>query len=130
MKNEKKMQEWLRRAKSNLLKARHGKTSDEILYEDLCYDAHQAAEKALKAVFVAYGLQFPKTHDISFLIELLEKSEVKIPQELHRARALTEYAVETKYPGDYAPVSEEEFKESIQIAEEVVNWAESIKSPQ
>ncbi|MGB9825381.1 MAG: HEPN domain-containing protein [Desulfofundulus sp.] len=43
---------WLRRARSNLERARLGRVSEGILYEDLCFDAQQAAEKALKAVLV------------------------------------------------------------------------------
>jgi len=48
--------EWLHRARSSLALARQ-KTTD-VLYEDLCYQAQQAAEKALKAVLV-----FGKLHD-------------------------------------------------------------------
>lgn len=43
---------WLNRAKSNLARAKVGQLFPEILYEDLCFDAQQAAEKALKALFV------------------------------------------------------------------------------
>jgi HEPN domain-containing protein len=40
-------EDWLRRARSNLARASTAKT-DEIMWEDLCFDAQQAAEKALK----------------------------------------------------------------------------------
>lgn len=39
-------EEWLRRAKSNLERARKGKLSEDILYEDLCFDCQQVAEKS------------------------------------------------------------------------------------
>lgn len=42
--------EWLRRACSNLARARADRSVPEALYEDLCFDAQQAAEKAIKAV--------------------------------------------------------------------------------
>ncbi len=42
-------QEWLRRAKSNLARAKQPKP-DEAIWEDLCFDAQQAAERAVKAV--------------------------------------------------------------------------------
>lgn len=41
--------DWLGRAKSNLARARQPKP-DEVFWEDLCFDAQQAVEKALKAV--------------------------------------------------------------------------------
>ena len=51
MRNLERAKEWLKRAKSNLARAKAGKVSEDILYEDLCFDAQQAAEKALKALY-------------------------------------------------------------------------------
>jgi HEPN domain-containing protein len=48
---------WLKRAKSNLAIARQPRT-DEISWEDLCFEVQQAAEKALKAVVLAKGIKF------------------------------------------------------------------------
>lgn len=124
MKNPKKAKEWLRRAKSNLALAKIGRISEEILYEDLCFDAQQAAEKALKAICIIYGIKFSKVHDISFLIELLEKENVKVPKRLQRAKILTDYAVETRYPGEYIPVDEDMYKDALNLAEGIVSWAE------
>ncbi len=44
--------EWLRRARSNLACARSGRPTPEVLYEDLCFDAQQAAAKSRRAVLV------------------------------------------------------------------------------
>lgn len=41
--------------------------------EDLCFDAQQCAEKAIKAVFVHRGETFPYIHDLKRLIGLLER---------------------------------------------------------
>lgn len=56
--------EWLRRARSNLARAKADRTLPEILYEDLCFDAQQAAEKAIKAVLIQRRVAFSKTHAI------------------------------------------------------------------
>ncbi|TAK24195.1 MAG: HEPN domain-containing protein [Chloroflexota bacterium] len=40
--------EWLNRSRSNLMRARRVEVG--IYLEDLCFDAQQAAEKAIKAV--------------------------------------------------------------------------------
>ncbi|HLZ10766.1 MAG TPA: HEPN domain-containing protein [Chloroflexota bacterium] len=40
-------EEWLRRARSNLLRAQQPKP-DGVLWEDLCFDAQQAVEKGAK----------------------------------------------------------------------------------
>jgi len=42
-------EEWLMRAKSNLALARADKP-EGVFWEDMCYNAQQAAEKAVKAV--------------------------------------------------------------------------------
>jgi HEPN domain-containing protein len=122
MKNLDKAHEWLRRAKSNMARAKAGRVAPDILYEDLCYDAQQAVEKAFKSVCIIHEIIFPKTHDIAYLIELLEKGGLEVPENLQNAKILTGYAVETRYPGDYEPVDEEDLKKAIEIAKEVLKW--------
>ncbi|MBI5747261.1 MAG: HEPN domain-containing protein [Nitrospirae bacterium] len=126
MKNPERAKEWLKRAKSNLARARGGRIIEDILYEDLCFDAQQAVEKALKALCIIHGIRFSKVHDISYLMELLEKTKLKIPKRLQKAKALTDYAVETRYPGEYVPVDKDMYEEALKIAEKVVIWAEKM----
>ena len=44
MKNREIILNWLKRARSNLERAKMGKVTQGILYEDLCFDAQQAVE--------------------------------------------------------------------------------------
>jgi HEPN domain-containing protein len=53
--------EWLPRARSNLAHAKS--RTPEVCLEDLCFDAQQAAEKAIKAVYICRSLVFRYTHD-------------------------------------------------------------------
>lgn len=49
--------EWLNRARSDLALA---KVAQESVYlEDLCFHAQQGAEKAIKALLVKLGVEFP-----------------------------------------------------------------------
>lgn len=68
---------WLRRARSNLARARV--TPPQVLYEDLCFDAQQAAEKAIKAVLGHRAISFPKTHDLNHLLSLAARNGIDIP---------------------------------------------------
>ena len=120
-------QEWLRRAKSNLARAKQPKP-DEALWEDLCFDAQQAVEKAFKAVLVFRGVDFPKTHNIRVLLSLLDSAGQQIPQELRKAIGLTIYATVSRYPGEAEPVTEDEYHEAVALAEQVVQWAEQVIS--
>jgi Uncharacterized conserved protein related to C-terminal domain of eukaryotic chaperone, SACSIN len=44
-----------------------------FILEDLCFQAQQAAEKAIKAVFIARRLPFPYIHDLADLLFLSGK---------------------------------------------------------
>ena len=116
--------DWLRRAKSNLIRAKQPKP-EEVLWEDFCFDTQQAAEKALKAVLLARRIPFRFVHDIAELLTLLENQGVPLPEEVKVSAELTDYSVESRYPGPFEPVTEEEFNRALKIAETVVAWAES-----
>lgn len=124
MRNLDRANQWLRRAKSNMARARAGRVSPEILYEDLCFDSQQVVEKALKALCAYHNTAFPRTHDIAYLIELLTKGNVTVPEDIQYSKLLTSYAVETRYPGDYEPVDESDYTKALEIAEKVLTWVE------
>jgi HEPN domain-containing protein len=115
--------EWLNRARSNLAIARQPKT-DEIYWEDLCFETQQAAEKALKSVLLSRKIKFRFVHDLAELLTTLEQHGVMLTDSVKNAAILTDYSVETRYPGPFEPITEEEFLESLRIAEDVVAWAE------
>lgn len=117
-------EDWLRRAKSNLAIARQPKT-EEILLEDFCFEIQQAAEKALKAVLLSKGIKFRFVHDLAELLTLLEHNGILFPEKIRAAADLTDYSVETRYPGPFEPVTEIEYRDALEIAEAVVRWAES-----
>jgi len=114
--------EWLNRARSNLARAR-AKIPGAYL-EDLCFDAQQAAEKAIKAVLLKKGVAFPYVHDLARLLTLLEEAGEEIPEAVRQAEDLTRYAVVTRYPGLAEPVTEAHYQEAVASAEAVVHWAE------
>jgi len=116
--------EWLRRARSNLTRAKAGRPTPEVLYEDLCFDAQQAVEKAIKAVLISKGVPFPKTHAIAELLTLLAP-RIQVPDDIRSASALTRYAVEARYPGLSERVTESDYLEAVSGAERVVRWAET-----
>lgn len=116
--------EWLRRANSSLRKAELGGDSPGIYREDLCFDAQQAAEKAVKALLVERRIVFPYVHDLRLLLSLLEQAGVGVPDEVRRAEELTKYATAARYPDLGEPVTDEEYHQAFAWAEAVVGWAE------
>jgi HEPN domain-containing protein len=114
--------EWLNRARSNLIQAKERQPG--VYLEDLCFNAQQAAEKAIKAMLIHRDVAFPYIHDLTELLQLLQETGERIPDSVKRAGLLSRFAVFTRYPGIARPVSHQEYEEAIAIAEEVVRWAE------
>ena len=117
--------DWLTRARGSLALAKQPRL-EEVFLEDQCFLAQQAAEKAIKAVYQHKRLIFRYTHDLEELGKGLEDEGVPIPTDVKEAVILTRYAFETRYPGPFEPVTEEEYKEAIRLAECVLEWAGKI----
>jgi HEPN domain-containing protein len=115
---------WLDRAKSSfeIAKTRH---SNLVYYEDLCYQAQQAVEKAIKGLLIYYGVEPQFTHNIGVLLEEL-RAYVNISNEIKETIKLTKYAIQTRYPGKYDDITKEDYEESIRIAKQCLDWAQSI----
>jgi len=119
-------QKWLKRAKSNLKIAKVPK-DDDIVYEDLCFEAQQCAEKSLKALLIVHNEEITKTHSFGELIAKLEKY-MEVPKEIRQVGELSDYAVQTRYPGDYTEIREEEYTKAIELAERIYLWAVKVSS--
>ena len=117
---------WLRRARSNLARAKLLAGQPEVLYEDLCFDAQQAVEKALKAVLIQQGVTVPRTHALAELLTRVGKTGVEMPAEIQEATLLTPYAVEARYPGLWEEVTAADHQEAVRVAQRVVEWAEAV----
>jgi HEPN domain-containing protein len=118
--------EWLNRARSNLAKATSTFGTPQVYLEDLCFDAQQAAEKAIKAVLIHLDARFPYVHDLAQLLALVEQTGQSVPESIRRAASLSDYAVGARYPGLSEAVIRQEYDEAVAIAEDVVRWAQDI----
>ena len=64
------------------------------------------------------------THDIEELIDIFNKAGISLPSDLLEAGSLTPYAVETRYPGYWGAITQNDVDEALMLAEKVVTWAE------
>lgn len=112
--------DWLKHAESDLELACIGRKPG-ILLENLTFHAQQAAEKALKALLLAHHRMLPKTHNIRFLLDQIAILTV-VPERIQMAALLTDYAVTMRYPGDFEPITLEEYNEAIDLAKKVLDW--------
>jgi len=117
--------EWLNRARSSLIRASSCRALAGVYFEDVCFDAQQAAEKAIKAVLLSRRVEFPWTHDLGALLDLARQAGVAIPMDVAECVTLTRYATAGRYPRSVEPVSDDECGSAIRQAEAVVRWAEA-----
>jgi HEPN domain-containing protein len=115
--------EWMKHALSDLKFAKLGQKKKDILYQQICFHAQQAAEKALKAVLLYRKIDFPLTHDIEGLIDIFDKAGIPVPSDFQSAGVLTPYAVETRYPGNWDEMTEKEVNEAIKLGSKIVTWS-------
>ena len=113
--------EWMNRARSSLAIAKN--RVPQAYLEDLCFEAQQAAEKAVKALMIKRGIDFPYVHDLARLLSLLKEAGEAIPDAVGQARKLTRFATVTRYPMNQT-VTEQHYLEALAIAEAVIRWAE------
>ena len=117
---------WLNRARSNLVRAKADIRLSDVFLEDLCFDAQQAAEKAIKAVLIHLAVRFPYVHDLTTLLDIVAQSGISIVASVREAGRLTRFAGVTRYPGLNEPVTQEEYEQAVAIAEIVFQWANDI----
>ncbi|MFN8453770.1 MAG: HEPN domain-containing protein [Anaerolineae bacterium] len=85
------------------------------------FHAQQCAEKYFKAILVAKGQTFPKTHDLAALSDLCEQNGVIIPVDQNLLQRLAAYSVQVRYPGD-DPIPDEA-KSALKTAQTIRRFA-------
>ena len=118
---------WLRVAKRDLERAEHSLREEDR--SAAVFWAQQAAEKALKAVLLAYRGFFPKTHSIRRLFEELGSNLGLGEEELEEAYELTQYYFVSRYPDIVEGLPDEAIsrrtaERAVAIARRVVEAAE------
>jgi HEPN domain-containing protein len=86
--------------------------------------AQQAGENAIKACLVCEQVEFPKTHDLNRLRELVP-SDWAVAGVKQGLASLSEWAAESRYPGNWVEATREDAEESVRTAQAVLEAAES-----
>ncbi len=118
-------QAWLQRAHSDLNLCRVALETPGVYLEDTCFHAQQCVEKAIKALLIHLNIAFPRTHVLERLLDLLIASGVQLPSEVDESFTLTQYAVQTRYPSVWEPITEEEARLALATASNVLTWIEA-----
>lgn len=115
-------QDWLRQALVDIEVAEDSRRSHR--HEWACFAAHQAAEKAVKALHLHLG-QEAWGHVVARLLSELP-SEVAPPQDLvHKGQVLDTFYVPTRYPNSHAEGAPHDHYGPLQ-SEEAIQYAREV----
>ena len=95
------VRQWIAKAEVNYRTAERLVRDDEPIRESIAFHCQQAAEKYLKAFLVWRNVEFPKTHSIGRLLDLVSGVAPDLSTALADAISLTPFGVEIRYPGDF-----------------------------
>jgi HEPN domain-containing protein len=99
------------------------KSEPELYARAISFHAQQAVEKFLKAFLVFHNIDFPKTHDLEFL--LLECQRIDSSGFDLDFGSLTDFGVSVRYPDDFIVPDKEDTALYRDIAIEIKKVVES-----
>lgn len=107
---------WLAKAQRDLDSAQRLLAGSPPFRDTAAYHCQQAAEKALKALLTALAVPFPKTHDLTTLVGLLEAHAQAAKRWREAAVVLTPYATLFRYPDACPEPSSDDAEEALSLA--------------
>ncbi|MFQ5601146.1 MAG: HEPN domain-containing protein [Candidatus Krumholzibacteriia bacterium] len=117
--------DWFRQAEADLTHAENARDSGD--FDWAAFASHQAAEKAIKAVFQRLHLD-ACGHTLSILLGNLPEAERPEPALVDKAKELDKHYIPTRYPNGFeqgAPVdfyTRAEAERAIALAEEILGF--------
>jgi HEPN domain-containing protein len=94
------VRQWIAKADVDYRTAERLVGDTEPIRESIAFHCEQAVEKYLKAFLVCQQIEFPKTHSISRLLDLVQPIAPELARSLEEAEGLTVFGVEIRYPSD------------------------------
>jgi HEPN domain-containing protein len=105
-------------------KADHDLGSAKIIYHHLpdyfdtiSFHCQQATEKYIKAVLFHREIEFDRSHDLIYLLELLPDDIAVSIDQYKKAVSLNGFSVQIRYPNKIEHMTKEELEEAIAIAQ-------------
>jgi len=96
--------------------------------DTVCFHAQQCVEKYLKALLIFKDKEILKSHDIEVLVKLLP-DKLRPDLSKQEQELLTDYAVFTRYPGDYETILLSEARQAVAMARRVRKHVRALFPP-
>ncbi len=110
------IKKWVVKALNDFKIAEHelNQPTEEMVTDAVCFHCQQGVEKLLKAYLASKNVDFGKTHNLEFLLELSLKQDPDFKN--LKVGNLSFYAVEIRYPDEFYMPSVAEARECFNIA--------------
>jgi HEPN domain-containing protein len=92
------IQEWIDKADRDLGSAKLIYLHIPHYYDMVAFHCQQAVEKYLKPALVHFEIDFPRSHDLVYLLDLLSSKNVVDQDTYDKAIKLNGFNVEIRYP--------------------------------
>lgn len=116
--DDKLIREWIDKADHDLGSAKLIFLHIPEYFDTIAFHCQQATEKYLKATLVFYGVDFQRTHNLVYLLDLLSQKFVLSEDLYDKAILLNGFSVQIRYPNKNIYLSKEELEVSIAITQE------------
>lgn len=117
---------WIKKADHDLGSAKLIYLHIPDYFDTIAFHCQQAVEKYIKASLTYMDIEFQRSHDLPYLLELLSR-KVEIKSEtFDKAILLNGFSIEIRYPDQIIHLTEDELKSAISIADGFRQFAISI----
>jgi len=110
------VRQWLARADEDLETAKFLFANQSYFFTAICFHCQQATEKYFKAYLTRQQIEFPETHDLGLLLDLIASADSSLAASLREVVVLNPYGVEIRYPGEAPEITREDAEKAISLA--------------
>jgi HEPN domain-containing protein len=115
--------EWINKADHDLGSAKLIFHHIPDYFDTIAFHCQQATEKYLKAILEDKGIEFQRTHNLVYLLELLSRVIEVNEETFDKAILLNGFSVQIRYPDNQIFLTKEELETSINISQEFRSFA-------
>lgn len=110
------VKEWIYKADHDIGIAKLALEHGGEFRDAICFHCQQAVEKYLKAYLIYQDINFRRTHNLTYLLDLINDEIEEISDDIYsKAEILESYAVEIRYPDSWYEPTPAETKEAYDI---------------
>jgi HEPN domain-containing protein len=121
--NREQINEWIEKADHDLGSAKLIFLHLPDYFDTIAFHCQQAVEKYIKALLIFYGIEFQRSHNLIYLLDLLSRKVEIFENRYDKAILLNGFSVQIRYPDNNILLSNEELQTAIEISQDFRDFA-------